>query len=132
VISMSEEDEGTKQIFKCDEPGCSFETESPKGLAGHKRLAHRRPTITDGLRGYADKTMEVALDKLDHAWDEQFKRLKAATQAREEAHDTLIKGILSVFLQMHPEISLDEDEKRALRTLGIPLSSEIMERVKRE
>ncbi len=81
---MSESIEEGKQEFVCDVGG--FKTESRKGLAGHRRLAHQKPTSSDGYKQYVDDI----LAKLEEAWEA---RVKAHLEANHKRIDALEEQI---------------------------------------
>jgi ribosomal protein L37E len=88
---MSEEQETSTEKFKCPVPGCTFESDSKKGLAGHMRLAHQSPTKADGLREAVDGIVRP----IEEAWEERLDRLESKLEALQkkpvvqEGHKTM-------------------------------------------
>jgi rubrerythrin len=86
---MSEE---VIEAYTC--PICGKQFESAKGLAGHLRLAHEKPTKQNGVQqvadGVADRVIEKQRDVLEQHDEALLKRISALEEAV-KARDTPVR-----------------------------------------
>jgi DNA repair exonuclease SbcCD ATPase subunit len=66
---MSEEQ---KQEYVCEI--CDFKTKSKKGLAGHMRLAHQKPTKLEGVSKFAEESIKKAQESMIKLLDERIQK----------------------------------------------------------
>jgi rubrerythrin len=75
--------------FVC--PTCGQEFESRKGLAGHERLAHQKPTKQNGYKDYVDGVLEKQNDILS----DKIKALEEALESMKTKLDDTKESIKS-------------------------------------
>jgi hypothetical protein len=146
MIEMAEVLE-VKPEFVC--PDCGFKAVNGKGLSGHMRLAHQHPTKQDGFKEYVDEVLE----KLEGAWEDQFRvRLEAEAKRNEgqlalntstielckafnedfKIVGKLIESVGNGLIKSDRRAEWCEDDIKGFKALGIEPQSFTLEHVKKK